>query len=144
MRRREFITLAGASITWPFAAMAQQAGRTYRLGGVSVGPRSAPYWLVMFDELRRVGFIEGQNLTIDWRDYGQRVDLVSEFVTGLVKAHVDVIYVGGDTAIRAAQRATTTIPILGDYREYGWVGTGKLACPARRQHDGYQRPRVRT
>jgi hypothetical protein len=65
-------------------------------------------------------------------------------VTGLVEAHVDVIYVGGDTAIRAAQRATTTIPILGDYREYGWVGTGKLACPARRQHDGYQRPCVRT
>ena len=129
MRRREFIALMGATVTWPFAAMAQEPGRTYRLGGVSVGPRSAPYWLVMFDELRRVGFIEGQNLTIDWRDYGQRVDLVSEFVTGLVKAHVDVIYVGGDTAIRAAQRATTTIPILGITENM--VGSGLVNSLAR-------------
>jgi putative tryptophan/tyrosine transport system substrate-binding protein len=129
MRRREFITLVGASVAWPFAAMAQEPGRTYRLGGVSVGPRSASYWLVMFDELRRVGFIEGQNLTIDWRDYGQRVDLVSEFVTGLVKAHVDVIYVGGDAAIRAAQRATTTIPILGITENM--VGSGLVNSLAR-------------
>jgi putative ABC transport system substrate-binding protein len=113
MRRRDFITLVGGAAVWPLAARAQEPGRTYRLGGVSVSPRSAPYWLVMFDELRRFGFIEGQNLTIDWRDYGQRIDLVSEFVTDLVKAHVDIIYVGGDTAIRAAQRATATIPILG-------------------------------
>ena len=66
---------------------------------MSVGPRNAPYWLVTFDELRRLGFIEGQNLTIVWRDYGQRIDLVSEFVMDLVKAHVDAIYVGGDAAM---------------------------------------------
>ena len=114
MRRRDFITfVGGAAAAWPLAARAQEPGRTYRLGGVSVSPRNAPYWLATFDELRRLGFIEGQNLKIDWRDYGQRIDLVSEFVTDLVKAHVDVIYVGGDTAIRAAQRATSTIPILG-------------------------------
>ena len=114
MRRRDFITLVGgAAAAWPLVARAQEPGRTYRLGGVSVSPRNAPYWLATFDELRRLGFIEGQNLTIEWRDYGQRIDLVPEFVTGLVKAHVDVIYVGGDTAIRAAQQATATIPILG-------------------------------
>jgi hypothetical protein len=78
---------------------AQEPGRTYLLGGVSVSPRNAPYWLVTFDELRRLGFIEGQNLTIDWRDCGQRIDLVSEFVTDLIKAHIDLIYVGGDAAM---------------------------------------------
>ena len=65
MRRRDFITLVGGAAVWPLAARAQKPGRTYRLGGVSVSPRSAPYWLVMFDELRRFGLIEGQNLTID-------------------------------------------------------------------------------
>ena len=69
MRRREFIALMGASVTWPFAAMAQEPGRTYRLGGVSASPRNvARLSLATFDELRRLGFIEGKNLTIDWRD----------------------------------------------------------------------------
>jgi putative tryptophan/tyrosine transport system substrate-binding protein len=123
MRRRDFITLVGgATVTWPLAALAQETGRTYRLGGVAVGPRTAPYFISMFDELRRLGFIEGQNLTIDWRAYGPRVDLIPEFVAGLVKAHVDVIYATGDLAIRAAQQATTTIPILGATEDM--VGSG--------------------
>ena len=83
MRRREFIALMGASVAWPFAAMAQQAGRTYRVGGLSVGPRNAPVIAAMFDELRRFGFIEGQNLTIDWRQYSLHIDLISEFAATL-------------------------------------------------------------
>ena len=67
MRRREFIALIGASVAWPFAAMAQQAGRTYRLGVLSAGPRILPTFVAMIDELRRLGFIEGKNLTIDFR-----------------------------------------------------------------------------
>jgi putative ABC transport system substrate-binding protein len=76
-------------------------------------PREAPQNLALFEELRRSGFIEGQNLTIDWRVYGQRVELVSEFAAELVKARVDVILAGGDFGIRAAQQATGTIPIVG-------------------------------
>ena len=111
MRRREFIALIGASVTWPFAALAQQAGRTYRIGGLSGSPRNSPPTVAMFDELRRLGFIEGQNLTIDWRVYALHIDLIPEFAAELVRAKVDVIYASGD-AVRAAQRATATIPIL--------------------------------
>jgi putative tryptophan/tyrosine transport system substrate-binding protein len=111
MRRREFIALMGASVTWPFAAVAQQAGRTYRIGGLSGSPRNSPPVVAMFDELRRLGFIEGQNLTIDWRVYALHIDLIPEFAAELVKAKVDVIYASGD-AVRAAQRATATIPVL--------------------------------
>ena len=113
MRRREFIALMGATVTWPFAAMAQQAGRTYRVGGLSSGPRNGPPIIAMLDELRRFGFIEGHNLTIEWRQYTLHIDLIPEFAAELVNAKVDVIYAVGDAAIRAAQRVTATIPILG-------------------------------
>ena len=76
MRRREFIALMGATVTWPFAAMAQQAGRTYRVGGLSSGPRNGPPIVAMLDELRRFGFIEGHNLTIEWRQYTLHIDLI--------------------------------------------------------------------
>jgi putative tryptophan/tyrosine transport system substrate-binding protein len=130
MRRREFITLLGsAAAAWPLAASAQEAGRTYRLGGISGSPRNAPFAVAMFDELRRLGFIEGQNLTIDWRSYGARADLIPEFVAELVKAHVDVIYAAGVTATRAAQQATKTIPILAVTDDM--VGSGLVNSMAR-------------
>ena len=114
MRRRDFITLiGGAAVAWPLAALAQQAGRTYRVGALSAGLRDSPPSVALFDELRRFGFIEGQNLTIDWRQYSLHIDRISEFAADLVKSKVDVIYANGDAGIRAAQRATTTIPILG-------------------------------
>jgi putative ABC transport system substrate-binding protein len=79
MRRREIIALiSGAAVALPFAGQAQQAGRTYRVGGVTASPRNAPIIVTMFDELRRADFIEGQNLTIDWRTYGTNADLIPE------------------------------------------------------------------
>ena len=74
--------------------------------------RDAPVNVAFFDELRRRGFIEGQNLTIDYRAFAPHVDLISQYAAELVKAQPDVIYAGGGMAIRAAQQATKTIPIL--------------------------------
>jgi putative tryptophan/tyrosine transport system substrate-binding protein len=113
MRRRDFITLAaGAMVELPFAATAQEAGRTYRYGilepfaDTSVSVRR-------IDELRRRGFIEGQNLTIYRRNFGPHVDLISQYAAELGKAQVDVIEAAGSVATRAAQQATKTIPIVG-------------------------------
>ncbi len=125
MRRRDFIALLGsAAAAWPLAASTQEAGRTYRLGGMSGSPRTAPFVTAMFDELRRAGFIEGQNLTVEWHQYGSRIDMLSEVATELVKVKADVIYAAGEAPIRAAQLATATIPILGatdDMLEAGLV-----------------------
>jgi putative ABC transport system substrate-binding protein len=76
----------------------------------------------MLNELRRFGFIEGQNLTIDWRAFGPNIDLIPEFISEVVRAKVDVIYATGDLAIRAAQRATTAIPIVASTEDM--VGSG--------------------
>jgi putative ABC transport system substrate-binding protein len=83
----------------------------------------------MFHELRRARFIEAQNLTIDWHPYGPRIDLIPEFVAELVTSSVDVIYCSGDVAIRAAQQATRTIPILGAASDM--VGSGLVSSLAR-------------
>ena len=61
MRRGDFLTLLGGiGLAPPLSAVAQEAGRTYRVGGLSTGPRTAPYFMEMFDELRRAGFVEAQ------------------------------------------------------------------------------------
>ena len=73
MRRREFIALMGASVAWPFAAMAQEVGRTYLIGQLSPFPRHAAFNITFYEELRRSGFIEGKNLTIYYR--GDRAPL---------------------------------------------------------------------
>jgi putative ABC transport system substrate-binding protein len=72
MRRRDFITLVGAAAGLPLLARPQEAGRTYRLGSLQPSPRSAPHHVALFDELRRAGFIEGQNLVVDADGYGLR------------------------------------------------------------------------
>jgi putative ABC transport system substrate-binding protein len=130
MRRREFIALAGASVAWPFAALAQQAGQTYRLGVLVLLTRDAPLNAAFIEELRRHGFIEGKNLTLEWRAFGNHFDLTSQYAAELVKARVDVIATGGEEAIRATQRATKTIPIVaigGDLLGSGFVNS--LARP---------------
>ena len=127
MRRRDFILAGGASLAWPFAAAAQELGRAYRVGGLSVNPRNAPNIVALFDALQRLGFIEGGNLTIDWRAYDPRADLVSQF-EALGKAQADVIYAGGNAAIRAAQKATTTIP-----SRVAWTTLRNLHVPENRR-----------
>jgi putative ABC transport system substrate-binding protein len=113
MRRRAFITLiAGATVTRPFAAPAQELGRTYRLGVLLPHPRDVPINVAFLEEFRRRSFIEGQNLMVEWRAYWQHFDLISQYAAELVKARVDVIATAGDEAIRALQQATKTIPIV--------------------------------
>jgi putative ABC transport system substrate-binding protein len=113
MRRRDFITLVGGAVAaLPLAALAQKAGRTYRLGCLSPHPREIPFNVRFFDKLRRAGFIEGQNLTIDYRAFAPQIDLISQQAAELVIAQPDVIYAAAD-AVNAVQQATKSIPIVG-------------------------------
>jgi putative tryptophan/tyrosine transport system substrate-binding protein len=69
VNRREFITLIGGAAAWPLAARGQEPGRIYRLGCLLASPRDASHHMALFDELRRLGFIEGQNLAVDAAGY---------------------------------------------------------------------------
>jgi putative tryptophan/tyrosine transport system substrate-binding protein len=97
MRRREFIALLGASVTWPFAAMAQEPGRTYRLGILTGAPRAAPRTLAFFDELKVLGFVEGQNLKIVAGGFDLRADQYSEVAATLAKAAPNAVFCVVDT-----------------------------------------------
>ena len=113
VKRREFISLLGGGAALvPLTGRTQEVGRNYRVGGLSPSPRDAPHYVALFDELRRRGFIEGQNLHVDGRGYGVRNDQFVEIAVEMVKAQVDAIFCAGDVAIRAAQRATATISIV--------------------------------
>jgi putative tryptophan/tyrosine transport system substrate-binding protein len=129
MRRREFIALAGASVTWPFAARAQEPVRTYRLGCLLATARDSPGNKDFFDQLRRRGFIDGRNLMVEFRQYGPHPDLISQYAAELVKAEVDVIATVGDETVRALQNATKTIPIVAVHGDM--LGSGLVSSLAR-------------
>src|SRR5690242_3854170 len=117
MKRREFIALfGGAAAAWPVVARAQDAGRTYRLGMMLPFPRDARESVgivdALIDELRRNGFIEGQNLAIEYRAWAPHVDLIADYAADLAARPLDVFAVGGPLAVRAVQKATKTMPIL--------------------------------
>ena len=100
MRRREFLRVfGGATVAWPVAARAQDAGRIYRFGALHPLPRTAPQFTPLFDGLRRQGFLQGRNLEV--RGFGSSA--YPEQAAEIVEAGVDVLFCGGDPAVRAAQ-----------------------------------------
>jgi putative tryptophan/tyrosine transport system substrate-binding protein len=113
MKRREVVILLGSAGLVPaLPGLAQEAGRTYRLGILHNQGRQAPQFPPFFDELRRHGFIENENLIVDGRGYAARTEQFPALAAELVKARVDAILCGGPPAARAAQGATRTIPLL--------------------------------
>jgi putative ABC transport system substrate-binding protein len=129
MRRREFIAFMGASVAWPFAAMAQEPGRTYRLGFLFPVRLEPPDVIgAFFDGLKRAGFVEGKNLTIEFRGFVPHPERMAEYAAELVKADCDVILAAGP-GVRAVQEATKTIPILAADEDL--FGSGLVTSMAR-------------
>jgi putative tryptophan/tyrosine transport system substrate-binding protein len=110
MRRRDFIAALGGAAAWPLAARAQPRSKSYLLGVLISTTRNAPNWIALFDELKRHGFVEGSNLTTV--GFGIAPDRLDEVGSDMVRLGVDAIVSGGVVASRAAQGATTTIPIV--------------------------------
>jgi putative tryptophan/tyrosine transport system substrate-binding protein len=109
---RRLALAAVPALLLPNIVLAQEPARSYRVGGLSPNPRDFGALAFLFDGLRRLGFIEGQNLTIDSRGFGVRVEQFPEVAAEVDKAKVDVIVAVGNAAIHAAQQATALISIL--------------------------------
>ena len=115
MQRREFITfLSGAAVAWPLGALAQQTGKVWRVGMLDTTPATfnAPNVDAFRRELRQLGYVEGQNLLIEYRSGEGRIERFPELAVELVRLKVDVIVTRGTPAALAAKNATATIPIV--------------------------------
>jgi putative tryptophan/tyrosine transport system substrate-binding protein len=113
MRRRDFITsVVTAAALWPFAARAQQTGKTRTIGFLSAGSESSSVAFHFFDALAELGWIEGKNVVFRRRYAENRLELLPGLAAELVHLNVDVIAANGTLAPLAAKRATSTIPIV--------------------------------
>ena len=113
MKRREFMTLlGGAAVVWPRAARAQQPGMPV-IGFLRITSLADSTHLVtpFRQGLKEAGFVEGQNVAIEYRYAENQVDRLPALVADLLRRPVALI-AGNSTAMLAAKTATTTVPIV--------------------------------
>jgi putative tryptophan/tyrosine transport system substrate-binding protein len=112
MRRREFIRLLGAAVTLCSSrSHAQQPSKTYLIGYLAIAEN--PFGVKALKEgLRKLGYIEGQNLKIEYRIVPAGAASVDTLAAELVELGPDIIVAVGTSATIAAKRATATIPIV--------------------------------
>jgi ABC-type uncharacterized transport system substrate-binding protein len=113
MRRREFITIVGGAVAWPFSVRAQQAAMPV-VGFMMAGSRLALRDEVTAFEagLKETGFTEGQNLALEYRFAEGQFDRFPAFASDFVRRQVSVIAASSPQGALAAKRATTAIPVV--------------------------------
>src|SRR5262245_15994377 len=113
MKRRAFITLIGGAAAWPLAARAQQSVKMPTIGFLGAAtPSSWREWTAAFvQRLRKLGWIEGRTVTIEYRWAEGRTERYDEIAAEFARLKVDVIVTVG-AAVAAAKHATSTTPIV--------------------------------
>jgi putative ABC transport system substrate-binding protein len=132
VNRRDFVAVvAGTVVARPCGARAQQAGKVRRIGFLSDTPSAFADGLEALRRgLRDLGWIEGQNITIEYRWADGKPDRMRELAEELVRLEVDILVVASSIYTAAAKRATSTIPII-FMGHADPIGSGHVASLAR-------------
>lgn len=113
-RRKLILALGAGALVAPFRSHAQQQGKVWRIGVLVPGAKSG--WTPMVEAfrsgLRDLGYVEGKNISIEYRWADNRYDRLPAFAAELVRLKVDVIVTNATPGVGAARGATTTIPIV--------------------------------
>ena len=133
-RRKLVVALGAGALTAPFGLFAQQQGKIWRIGFLSLRrPTSfdADAFGAFVRRLHELGYAEGKNLVIEWRFADGETERTPVLAQELVGLKVDLILAGGNAAVSAVQKATSTIPIvMGNGNDP--VGSGFVQSLARR------------
>jgi putative ABC transport system substrate-binding protein len=135
VRRREFISLATVAAAWPFSARSQQMAKTYRLAIVHPTASVADlteqtsrigFYALLFDELRRLGYVENQNLIVErWAAEG-KVERYDQIANEVIANKPDLVFAPSGRIAMAFKRAGSTLPMVvftaADPMSYGLVG----------------------
>src|SRR6195256_5817099 len=114
MRRREFIAGIGSAAAWPLATRAQQPAMPV-VGFLSAQSAEADYkntTIPFLQGLNEAGYVEGQNLAVEYRYAENKLDRLPALAADLVRRRATVIVASAITVARSAKSATTTIPIV--------------------------------
>ncbi len=128
-----YLLFASVLMAWPALADAQQSARVPRIGWLSIAsPTPAVSHLIeaFWQGLRELGYVEGQNIAVEYRFAEGRPERLSEFAAQLVALKVDIIVAPNPAATQAAKQATSTIPIV-FMTVADPVGSGLVASLAR-------------
>ena len=113
MKRREFISLFGsAAATWPFAARAQQRPKNLHIGITTFQPRTSPPYVAFDQRLSELGYVERQNLTVDFLNPDNYAGGIDDAIKELVRRKVDIIVAPYESAVKSALAASDTLPIV--------------------------------
>src|SRR5215470_6018756 len=127
------IAVLGVLTLPALSAGAAEPPKMFRIGIVSLAaPRTAPHWVAFEQRLRELGFVEGQNLAIDFLFLQGKAERLSAAMAELVRRKVDVILPPGtEIAVTAARQATDTIPLVVVMIEFDPLSLGYVPSLAR-------------